>query len=37
MGQMGIVGSILAVMLLGSACANVPDEEVVVPSCCKSI
>lgn len=32
MRQREIVGSILAVMLLVSACANAPDEEMVVPS-----
>lgn len=29
--QIRIVGSILVVMLLLSACANVPDEEMVIP------
>lgn len=32
MRQMRIVGSILSVMLLLSACANAPDEEMAVPS-----
>lgn len=32
MRQIRIAGSILAVMLLVSACANAPDEEMVVPS-----
>lgn len=32
MRQMRIAGSILAVMLLLSACANSPDEEMAVPS-----
>lgn len=32
MRQMRIVGPILSVMLLLSACADAPDEEMVVPS-----